>query len=474
MSAAARPTSCYVTPPLDSNVVFSSDEEEEDEEVNQTKHDTFSDHETETPSNESNNTPPSSVNSSRNSPQSPPKAKDGFFKRLSSRLNKRLSYISLPNAYNTNPELTAAQEQATAESRQKSSNTDGTASTPSKRVNSLLDPPIVLRDKTNKEKPKPGYRHSVYGAGFFDSKRIGNRKSRDKLRDKPTLATAKEESDITHPDNIYHLTGKQSLPVLNKQSQRRSSFASESKPNESLSNSKEVEKPKQSIPQEQSTPKTAASTKSTETDQFQTPLAQTPATQFESPQDNTPGTTASNITRLLASPVKKRSADAATKGTEELPNQSTESPNPAFPSSPPPKLYQKSSSKESLPYFQSKNSDTLKLNIYLEDGSDTRTQDKDFIALKLRKDRLKNLNELVNVIIFKLLNKKQDINLNNISLLIFFKDQTLNPIVLKRSVNESSMKGGIYKDGNSIDLKNEDLLMEYIMLKKKLYIKAQF
>ncbi|KAK6461947.1 hypothetical protein DFJ63DRAFT_206879 [Scheffersomyces coipomensis] len=120
---------------------------------------------------------------------------------------------------------------------------------------------------------------------------------------------------------------------------------------------------------------------------------------------------------------------------------------------------------------------TLKLNIFFEElksrnSSPQSVEDFDYFALKLRKDKLNNLNELINVIIYKLLAKKQDLNINDVKLLIFFKDKTLNPIVLKQSMSESRSISKEYQ--KPFDLNNDDLLLDYIKLKKKLYIMAQY
>ncbi|KAK6202405.1 uncharacterized protein RJT21DRAFT_112364 [Scheffersomyces amazonensis] len=129
------------------------------------------------------------------------------------------------------------------------------------------------------------------------------------------------------------------------------------------------------------------------------------------------------------------------------------------------------------PTSQSKpREDIIKLNIFFEDSKSEKKdfllpEEFDYIALKLRKDKLNNLNELVNVIIYKLLAKKHDLNINEVKLLIFFKDKGLNPIVLKQSSKEiKSQHKQLQKPFN---LKNDELLLDYIKLKKKLYIMAQ-
>ncbi|CAI5757484.1 unnamed protein product [Candida verbasci] len=117
------------------------------------------------------------------------------------------------------------------------------------------------------------------------------------------------------------------------------------------------------------------------------------------------------------------------------------------------------------------NESILKLSIFLDDQSNTTTiqdyDNLDFIAIKLRRDKLKNINELINVIVLKLMNKRNDININNIKLLIFFKDDSLKPIILKDKVKTST-------NDQEVSFDNNDLLLDYIQMKRKLYIKAQF
>lgn len=94
----------------------------------------------------------------------------------------------------------------------------------------------------------------------------------------------------------------------------------------------------------------------------------------------------------------------------------------------------------------------------------------DFIAIKLRKDKLQDINELVNVIMFKIMSKKPNIRANDIYLSIFFKDLHLKPILLREPRRkkrcQSSSKEMLIDDGG--------LLLDYVQLKRKLYIRAQF
>ncbi|KAI5968740.1 hypothetical protein CANMA_002176 [Candida margitis] len=120
----------------------------------------------------------------------------------------------------------------------------------------------------------------------------------------------------------------------------------------------------------------------------------------------------------------------------------------------------------------------LRLNIFLEDSQSTppppatSTSDHpDFIAIKLRKDKLQNINELINVIIFKIMNKKPNIKVNDINLSIFFKDSQLKPISLREPVKKSSHTE---HKKEVVSLDNGGLLLDYVQMKRKLYIRAQF
>ncbi|KAI5951012.1 hypothetical protein KGF54_004086 [Candida jiufengensis] len=124
----------------------------------------------------------------------------------------------------------------------------------------------------------------------------------------------------------------------------------------------------------------------------------------------------------------------------------------------------------------------LKIKIFLDHSNNTNQPLKihqlDYISIKLRKDKLKNINELINVIIFKIMNKNKIINLNNIKLSIIFLNEdnqsdgngkNLNPIILKNSV-----KNFKNSSNNEICFNNDELLLDYVQLKKKIYIRAQF
>ena len=130
------------------------------------------------------------------------------------------------------------------------------------------------------------------------------------------------------------------------------------------------------------------------------------------------------------------------------------------------------SSKLSRSHSSSKSSSNseqvLVLRIFMRDPD---TKEIISITIKLRKDKLRNINELTNLVLFKLMGKKQDLNINNVKLLIFFKNKNLKPILLKDSVNKKSksLENALNKEFGS---DKDDLLLDYVQMKDKLYIKA--
>lgn len=114
-------------------------------------------------------------------------------------------------------------------------------------------------------------------------------------------------------------------------------------------------------------------------------------------------------------------------------------------------------------------SNTIKVKIYVEVYLEKSEKfESEIIAFRMKKDRLRNLNELNNLIIFRLLELKQDININNLRLLMVFKDKNLKPIVLKLSV-DAKERG----EEQAFYFNDMGLLFDYVMLKDKLYVKAQ-
>lgn len=179
---------------------------------------------------------------------------------------------------------------------------------------------------------------------------------------------------------------------------------------------------------------------------------------------------------VFESPSKK-SQGSDSSSTQRSFDQSPSSGENVFKS--PSSKSQASPSSESNPY--------LRLNIYLEDSQSppppsprdaspterrmsSMSDNHDFIAIKLRKDKLQNINELVNVIIFKIMSKKPNVKVNDINLSIFFKNLHLKPILLKEQVNKRSSMSSI----KGVQLDNDGLLLDYVQLKRKLYIRAQF
>ncbi|KAI5963543.1 uncharacterized protein KGF55_002423 [Candida pseudojiufengensis] len=129
-----------------------------------------------------------------------------------------------------------------------------------------------------------------------------------------------------------------------------------------------------------------------------------------------------------------------------------------------------------------KNNSILKLKILLDDQSIQSDQKQqqinqlNYISIKLNKNKLKNINELINIIIFKIMNFNKILNLNNLKLSIVFmnKDDNkkLNPIILKNSVVDYQQQQN--NKSSEIFFNNDDLLLDYVLLKSKLYIRAQF
>lgn len=528
-----RPISCYETPPLDSSFVFDDDDDES------ISRDGLS-------TDELGETPPSSVASTSNSPDLNQKARVGFLRRFSTNLNKKLSKISLqpipasPVKKINDAETTSPTREVTFHDAPSSpTKAIEIPSSPSKekRMSSILDPPIVLRERSSKskEKAKTAHRHSVYGGALFDSKiltsklsrkdfkktiakeetkgEVGNqlvgsinieKKSTDsedtitgsisqspnKRRGKGSsvaeLTTIEDDATAHDHNEMANFTGTkrslkrspaiEELAALSKfkdpidGSTKIENNSTESDISSVDSKKSPMESRKPSIETTSSVGSVKHSSKVSNSAQLATPKQQLTSKAEIQSESSTP-----KINNLFSTPVLMAETSLTETSVEEdsfvSPNntQASSATFPAYTS-----RRDTLASRESLPFFQKKSEQTLKLNIYLEekteDGVVKEPDNLDFIAVKLRKDRLRNLNELVNVVIFKLLNKKQDINLNNMRLLIFFKNESLSPIVLKKSIQEVEPE---VPAGDKSSLNNDDLLLEYIMMKKKLYIKAQ-
>lgn len=121
--------------------------------------------------------------------------------------------------------------------------------------------------------------------------------------------------------------------------------------------------------------------------------------------------------------------------------------------------YTKRISSSSLP---SNSPNVLKVKIYLNSND----QLEDVIALRIKKDKLQTVDQLVDVIIYKITNRQSNVEGNNIKLMILFNQANVKPITLK-----DDSRNGI--DNSSFDLLESDsLIMDYVSGKEKLYIKA--
>lgn len=98
----------------------------------------------------------------------------------------------------------------------------------------------------------------------------------------------------------------------------------------------------------------------------------------------------------------------------------------------------------------------LKIKIFVTSSSSSTS---DVIALKLKKQKLQNIHELIQVIQFKVGFRLAAVETSDIKLSIFFKNPKLKPIPLLQSDSA----------GRSLD---SNLLMDYILAKDKLYVNA--
>lgn len=113
------------------------------------------------------------------------------------------------------------------------------------------------------------------------------------------------------------------------------------------------------------------------------------------------------------------------------------------------------------------NSKTLKLKVYMEEKHAINSNQEIF-AILINKDHIDTLSELSNIIIYKILNKRKSVLQENIKLSIFYKEEDVPPIILKDVLNKRNQKF------QKLNLIRNDLILDYIMTKEKLYIKAEF
>lgn len=97
-------------------------------------------------------------------------------------------------------------------------------------------------------------------------------------------------------------------------------------------------------------------------------------------------------------------------------------------------------------------SNVLKLKIFFHD---------DVVALRLRKDKLLSVKDIVDVIVFKQLSRKK-CNVDDIKIVMTFPDNSLQPVTLKDPKNRAVSFAMLYGD----------LMMDYLQNKSKIYVKA--
>lgn len=97
----------------------------------------------------------------------------------------------------------------------------------------------------------------------------------------------------------------------------------------------------------------------------------------------------------------------------------------------------------------------LKVKIFIGDVN------QEVVALKLKKDRLSDINELIDVITFRAICKDSGLSNEQVKIDMFFPDLRLKPIVIKGTGAHATF-------GSSTN----DLLMDYVMAKEKVYVRA--
>ena len=107
-------------------------------------------------------------------------------------------------------------------------------------------------------------------------------------------------------------------------------------------------------------------------------------------------------------------------------------------------------------------SSSMKIKIYINE----KEQQEDIIALKVQKEQLQDINELIDIIIRKITSLRPDINKENIKLFLFFKQETIRPILLSKAPSETT------DDFNLNSFDKTSLIMDYLSGREKLYIRA--
>lgn len=107
-------------------------------------------------------------------------------------------------------------------------------------------------------------------------------------------------------------------------------------------------------------------------------------------------------------------------------------------------------------------SSSMKIKIYINEND----QLEDVMALKVQKEHLQDINELIDIIISKITSMRSDINRENIKLFLFFKQESIRPILLSKTPSKT------FNDSNLNLFDNTSLIMDYLSGKEKLYIRA--
>ncbi|CUM46817.1 unnamed protein product [Debaryomyces tyrocola] len=112
--------------------------------------------------------------------------------------------------------------------------------------------------------------------------------------------------------------------------------------------------------------------------------------------------------------------------------------------------------------FLQPTSSSIKIKIYISEND----QLEDVIALKVQKEHLQDINELIDIIICKITSMRSDINGENIKLFLFFKKESIRPILLSKTASETT------NDLNLNSFDNNSMIMDYLSGREKLYIRA--
>lgn len=112
--------------------------------------------------------------------------------------------------------------------------------------------------------------------------------------------------------------------------------------------------------------------------------------------------------------------------------------------------------------FLQPTSSSMKIKIYINE----KDQLEDVIALKVQKERLQDINVLIDIIISKITSMRSDINRENIKLFLFFKQESIRPILLSKTPRKT------FNESNLNLFDNTSLIMDYLSGKEKLYIRV--